>query len=124
MSLVGVVLGVLAVWRVTHLLQAEDGPWGLSLRLRRVAGTGFWGQLLDCFYCLSLWVALPAALVLGSGWREWVLLWLGLSGGASLLERATTPVASFVEDPKEEEAHAMLRRDEAAALGSDEPPKG
>lgn len=99
MSIAGIALGVLAVWRVTHLLQAEDGPWELVARLRRAAGPGFWGQLLDCFYCLSLWVALPAALLIGSGWREWLLLWLGLSGGAILLEQATGRTALYVEDP-------------------------
>jgi hypothetical protein len=46
-------LGILAVWRITHLLNAEDGPWEVVVRLRRIAGEGFWGQLLDCFYCLS-----------------------------------------------------------------------
>jgi hypothetical protein len=29
----------LVVWRITHLLQAEDGPWNLVVRLRRVAGS-------------------------------------------------------------------------------------
>ncbi|MBC8076903.1 MAG: DUF1360 domain-containing protein [Chloroflexales bacterium] len=101
MSLVTVVLGVLAVWRLTHLLGAEDGPWHVLARVRRAAGSGFWGQLLDCFYCLSLWVALPVALLLATGWREGIALWLGLSGGAILIERATTPPATFIEDPKE-----------------------
>src|ERR1700721_1770827 len=55
------ILSVLCVWRVTHLLQAEDGPADLLVRLRRMAGRGFAGKLLDCFYCLSLWVAFPLA---------------------------------------------------------------
>src|SRR5262249_12396583 len=114
MSLEVVGLGVLAVWRITHLLQAEDGPWDLSLRLHRAAGRGFWGQLLDCFYCLSLWVALPVALLYGPDWRMRVLLWLGLSGGAILLERVTTPAAAFFEDPREETSHAVLRQPETA----------
>ena len=33
-------LGILSVWRITHLLQAEDGPWAVVVRLRRRAGTG------------------------------------------------------------------------------------
>ena len=84
------VLGVLAVWRVTHLLYAEDGPWDVIIRVRRRAGTGFWGKLLDCFYCLSLWIAAPLALLLGSGWAERLLLWPALSAGAILLERVTS----------------------------------
>jgi len=84
------VLGILGVWRITHLLQAEDGPWDISVRLRRAAGNGFFGGMLDCFACASLWVAAPFALLLGDGWREDLLLWLAFSAGAILLERATS----------------------------------
>jgi len=83
------VLGALAVWRITHLLFAEDGPWDAVIRLRRLAGTGLWGGLLDCFHCLSLWIAAPFALSLGSEWTERLLLWPALSAGAILLERLT-----------------------------------
>jgi hypothetical protein len=106
------IIGVLAVWRATHLLQAEDGPWELLYRLRRRAGGGFWGQLLGCFYCLSLWVALPAVLLLAADPREGALLWLALSGGAILLERATARPAPYVEDPAaptKEEDDVVLR---------------
>jgi len=82
-------LGALAVWRITHLLANEDGPWDLILRLRKAVGSGFWGKLMDCFYCVSVWVALPFAYVLADGWREGLLLWPALSGAAILLERAT-----------------------------------
>jgi hypothetical protein len=82
-------LGVLGVWRITHLLQAEDGPWDGVVRLRARAGDSFVGHLMDCFYCLSLWIALPFALLFGAGWLEHLLLWPALSGGAILLERAT-----------------------------------
>jgi hypothetical protein len=82
-------LGVLCVWRVTHLFQAEDGPWDVIVRIRRAAGEGFPGQLLDCFYCLSLWISLPLAWVVGRTGVERVLLWLAFSGGAILLERST-----------------------------------
>lgn len=79
-------LGVLAVWRVTHLLQAEDGPWQAVVRLRKLAGSGFWGELMDCFLCLSVWVSAPFAIVLGESWMERFLLWLAMSGAAILLE--------------------------------------
>ena len=111
------VLGVLAVWRITHLLEAEDGPWDIVVRLRRAAGDGFWGKLLDCFYCLSLWVAAPLAVLLGRTWWERLLLWPSLSAGASLLEQATNPnllvtPAQFTEAPAEENHHGMLRTKE------------
>ncbi len=93
-------LAILACWRITHLLNAEDGPWDSIVRLRRAAGEGFLGKLLDCFYCLSLWVAAPLALAVGFGWAERFLLWLGISAGASLLERATSrnPEPLYFED--------------------------
>ena len=116
------ILGALAVWRITHLLHAEDGPWDLLVRLRRAAGEGFWGGLLDCFYCLSLWVAAPLALVLGESWRERLLLWPALSGAAVLLQKITHRAAAplpaapvyYAEDhpdlPANEEGHDVLLR--------------
>jgi hypothetical protein len=84
-------IAVFAVWRGTHLLWGEDGPFEIFLWLRRLAGRGFLGELLDCFYCLSLWIAFPIAWVMGSNWLERVVLWFGLSGGAILIERVTVP---------------------------------
>jgi hypothetical protein len=98
-------IAVLAAWRVTHLLNAEDGPWDLVVRLRRIAGSGFFGKLLDCFYCLSLWIAAPLGLIGGSEWKERLLLWLAISAGAVLCERAASsaPQATptYFEDQEE-----------------------
>jgi hypothetical protein len=93
-------LGILGVWRVTILLNAEDGPADLLARLRRFVGPGPAGRLLDCFHCLSLWVAIPFALGICQGWGERIVFWLALSGGAIVLERLTThpPVADYRED--------------------------
>jgi len=116
------VLGILGVWRITHLFYAEDGPWDIFVRLRKLAGSGFWGKLLDCFYCLSLWIAVPFALVLGDGWMERIFLWPTFSAGAILLERATsrlqgTTPAPFAEDA--EEQNALLRRQEGTVPQKD-----
>jgi hypothetical protein len=81
------VLGVLATWRVTHLLASEDGPANLIARFRARLGRSLAGKLMDCFNCLSLWVAAPAALFVDRGFAHWPLAWLALSGGACLLER-------------------------------------
>lgn len=101
-----VLIAVLAVWRLTHLLAAEDGPWDLLVRLRRLVGEGFWGELLDCFYCLSLWVAAPVAWWIGDDWAQRVLLWPALSGGAILLERLTgredAPLPALYHEDEEE----------------------
>ncbi len=99
------VAGAIAAWRITHLFQAEDGPWDLLAHLRRMAGDGVAGRMLDCFYCLSVWVALPLAMGMGATYKERLLLWPVLSGGAILLERATTrqghtaPLAQWRELP-------------------------
>ncbi len=100
------VLGVLVTWRVTHLLGSENGPWNVFEKLRRWAGIGMWGELLSCFYCLSLWIAAPFAVILTSGWRYRLMLWPALSAGAILLERFASrgePAAPIVlqdsEDP-------------------------
>ena len=83
-----VVVGALATWRVAHLLYAEDGPWNAVVRLRAAAGSGFLGEMMDCFYCLSLWTAVPIAILTGDDWRERILLWPALSAASIFLERA------------------------------------
>ncbi len=112
------VLGALAVWRITHLLNAEDGPLDIFARFRRLAGQGFWGDLLDCSYCLSLWIAVPFAWWLGDGWKERFLLWLALSAASILIERLTSRVherepgpAQYFEIP-EGDQNVMLRTEE------------
>jgi hypothetical protein len=85
---VWVLLAIFATWRLSHLIAYEDGPWDAIARLRRRAGAGFWGTLMDCFYCVTLWAAVPFAALLRPSLREWPILWLGLAGGACLLERA------------------------------------
>ena len=83
------VLCALALWRVTHLLAEEDGPWDLIVRLRARLGPSILGSLMDCFYCLSLWISLPLAIWLSSGWIGLLVQWQALSGAACLLETAT-----------------------------------
>jgi len=122
MALYWFMLAVLGVWRVTHLLNAEDGPWEIVARFRRRLGTGLGGSLFACFYCLSLWVAAPFSLMLGESWRETFLLWLALSGGASLLERWSARGEAVLAAPYSEDKEAddgVLRpRDNGGPAGS------
>src|SRR5262249_2553271 len=126
-------LGILGVWRLSRLLYAEDGPWNLLVRLRKAVGTGFWASLLDCFYCLSLWIGIPFACLLGETWKERGLLWPALCAGAILLERVTERAAAksavlYYEDQEDEhvlrqEQNATESRDAelgSRAQGSDE----
>ena len=106
------IIGILSVWRVTHLLSFEDGPWQLMARTRRRAGAGVFAGLLGCFYCLSLWIAAPVSWLIGEDWKERAFLWLAFSGGAILLERATAgreaaPPVMYKED---EDDDGMLRK--------------
>jgi hypothetical protein len=105
-------LAALAVWRVTHLLQAEDGPFDLFFHLRRWLGTSLLGKLLDCFYCLSVWVAAPAAWMVGRDWPERLLLWLALSAAAILLECLHAGVLAWLPAPS------------LPAIYSEDPPPG
>jgi hypothetical protein len=50
-------------------------------------GQSILGKLMDCFNCLSLWVAALAAFFISRRPLEWLFCWLALSGGACLLER-------------------------------------
>jgi len=107
MQIYFLILGVLGVWRLTHLLSQEAGPAEALAKLRSFAGSGFWGQLLGCFYCMSLWIAAPFALFLGQNWKERALLWPALSGAAILLERISSerpPVGRgfYVEEAENE----------------------
>ena len=83
------VLAVLATWRVTHLLAEEDGPWDVVVRIRQLLGNSVAGKAMDCFYCLSLWIAFPLALWIAHDLVELVVVWLALSGAACILDRAT-----------------------------------
>jgi hypothetical protein len=82
-------VATLAVWRLAHLFSQEDGPFELVFKLRKSLGQGFFGSVMDCFYCLSIWIAVPFAIYLGGSFAEIVIVWLALSGGASLLFKAT-----------------------------------
>lgn len=105
------VLAVLATWRVTHLLASEDGPADLIYRFRAMLGQSLAGKLMDCFNCLSLWIAAPAALFVSRRLVEWLFTWLALSGAACLLERVTkVPMAmQAIDSPAEGDMNDVLR---------------
>ena len=80
------VLAVLATWRISHLLAKEDGPADFIVRIRDHLGDGFLGKLMDCVYCLSVWVAAPMAFYVSQRPLDLLLTWLAISGAACLLE--------------------------------------
>ncbi len=80
-------LATLTTWRLTHLLANEDGPADLIVHFRARLGSSFAGKLLDCFYCLSFWVAAPLACFVGGSPLELLITWVALSGAACLLQQ-------------------------------------
>ena len=97
------IVAVLTTWRITHLFHAEDGPGKVLVRFRALFGDGLAGQVLDCFYCLSVWVALPLAYALGTTWIGRLWLWPALSGAACLLHGWTrTDHGELVYEEQEE----------------------
>ena len=118
------IVAALATWRVAHLLAFEDGPFAFVARLRKAAGR--FGGVLDCFYCLSLWVAAPLALWVSTSPVAWVCVTLGASGAACLVDRLTGhPVV--MQPLSEGEADGMLRTEARGGGELDsarEPPGG
>ena len=82
-------LAMLATWRLSFMLTQETGPWDMFTALRRVAGESMLGHALQCFYCTSVWVAAPLAVLVTPWSLRTPVTWLALSGGACLLHRAT-----------------------------------
>jgi hypothetical protein len=112
MDLVAFCVAGLATWRLAHFLHGEDGPWRGVARLRQALGARRFG-VFECFFCVSVWAALPAALMVGAGWRQILLLWAALSAAAVLIERVAFP-ATFIDAPEfseDKEAPDVLRQD-------------
>lgn len=85
---VALVAVILCVWRLTSLVCYEAGPFEIFSRLRRVFYTWRLGALVECFHCMSVWVAAGVVLaVYRPDWSSLVLVF-AVSGGASLIERA------------------------------------
>jgi len=85
-NVIKLILASLATWRLTHLINKEDGPWDSIVKIRNILGNSFFGDLMDCFKCLSLWVAIPFSIFV-SGWEwETIIILLAISGVAIIIE--------------------------------------
>ena len=82
------VLAIIA-WRLTHLISLEDGPFDLIIKLRTLLGNSFFGKLMDCFYCTSVWVGLIGGIYAGDNLVQIIILTLYYSGAALLFEKLT-----------------------------------
>lgn len=84
-------VAALATWRLTHLLANEDGPGDIIARARERLGTSEFGELMDCFHCTSLWVAMPFAFYIAKKPADRLAVWLALSAAACLLQEVKEP---------------------------------
>ena len=83
------IVGTLATWRLASLLTREEGPYSLFSRLRGAPVERGLRRALHCFYCASVWVAVPITGFVAPWGARSIVIWLALSGGACLLDRAT-----------------------------------
>jgi hypothetical protein len=108
MNFYWLILGILAVWRISYLLASETGPWDLIEIVRHRLGNGFWRELMSCLYCVSVWVAAPFAYILGESWKQRLMLWPALSAGAIIVERCIhrekAEAAAYIEDREVQES--------------------
>lgn len=88
------ILALLATWRLTHFLVFEDGPGDICVKLRTALGDSFFGKVMDCFYCTSIWIAAFFSLFVTFNAKLLFLIWLAVSGGACIFQR--------INEPKEE----------------------
>jgi len=72
------------VYRITLFLFEERGPFRCADAFRELAKRYGCGRVVECFHCLSVWVALPISL-LG---ENWLMFTLAASGGACILHSA------------------------------------
>lgn len=92
MTLFWFIVGVLATWRITSILHHEEiaAPFRALLGVQEDEGLTsypdtFLGHLIECFWCVSVWVAIGCTLILV--WFPYLLLPFALSAGAIAIER-------------------------------------
>jgi hypothetical protein len=92
MDVAVVALAALAVYRLSRMISDEEGPFAVFTKLRGLAKSDTWiGRGLECILCVSVWVSLPATIlitVLGyiDQWL-WPLTWLALSGVTVIIRK-------------------------------------
>lgn len=103
MAIISFITAILAVYRLSHLLPRDDGPFFIFKRIRSYFATkmmtenkemGFWAMIdsgANCAYCCGLYAAiLVAALVAwGNFYGNLFVLILALAGGQTLLQELT-----------------------------------
>jgi hypothetical protein len=86
------VLQVTATYRIGRLIAIDNGPFDCFLFVRlwlgrmavrnRVAKT--LADLVNCQFCIGVWVALFLALIFPVNY-PWILCWLAIAGGQAII---------------------------------------
>jgi Protein of unknown function (DUF1360) len=101
---VDAVLEMLAVYRATKLLQEDDLPPLPEIRAKLMAKyeDSPWSALLDCPWCLSVWVGMGSALLRRVAPRLWRVL-----AGVLASSAATGVITSWLDslEPRVEIGH-------------------
>src|SRR5262249_8254697 len=110
--LVRFVLAALATWRAAHLISREDGPFDMVRRIR-AALPGRRVGMMDCFGCMSLWVAVVIAFFVTLRPADFLIVVLALSGLAMLLDSlsAAPLVVEKISEMQGESANGLLQAD-------------
>ena len=70
------------------------------------------GSLMDCPYCLSLWIAAPLAGLLADRLAPGCVAWLAISGGSSLIEKLVDSSQPSLDG---DQRHVLLRTETSDA---------
>lgn len=80
------IIVTLGVYRLSHIIVREDGPFDIFVHLRSWIGRpdrNWIAKGFNCILCVSFWLAGLVSLLLGLNW----VMWLGIAGGVQLIDR-------------------------------------
>jgi hypothetical protein len=95
---VWLVISVLAVWRLTSLICFEPGPFDVMLKVRSLLYRLRLGNLIECFHCAAIWIAVFITIGIYILSISIVFLAIAIAGGASIIERSLS--AEFISEEK------------------------
>jgi len=86
-----IIIGMLAVWRATYMLQEETGPGAIFARLQawvwqKPAKLGSFRDGLRCFNCTSIWLSFFVVLLAPpENIGLFFVYWFAISAGAMII---------------------------------------
>ena len=86
-------LVTVAVYRISHMIAIEDGPFNVFYRIREYVrkkfGADHWVyEGFNCPLCISFWLAMVGAWIMVPALiSEFVILWLGMAGAILVIHR-------------------------------------